>query len=189
MQHLTLNEIHAKAATIKLLLLDVDGVLTDGKLYFSNEGQEMKAFNTLDGHGIKQLRRSGVEVGIITGRTSQLVEKRASDLGVTLLRQGREDKFQALEELLQEFPCELEEIAFMGDDYPDLSVMCRVGLALTVHNAHPSVVERAHWQSSIRGGEGAVREACDLIMHAQGTFEAALNQYTGDCPSSPSEGT
>lgn len=178
MKHLSLDEINHKAAQIKLLLLDVDGVLTDGKLYFSNDGHELKAFNTLDGHGIKMLRKSGVEVGIITGRTSQLVTKRASDLGVQLLIQGREDKFTALQELLENFPCPLDQIAFMGDDYPDLTVMCRVGLALTVPNAHHAVAEQAHWQSSLKGGEGAVREACDLIMRAQNTFDNALAAYT-----------
>lgn len=177
MKHLSLQEIEERARQIRFLLLDVDGVLTDGKLYFSAEGYEMKAFNTLDGHGIKMLRQSGVEVGIITGRKSALVEKRAADLGIRFLKQGREDKFTALEELREEYPCALEQIAFMGDDYPDLTVMCRAGLAMTVQNAHPSVAEYAHWQSTVRGGEGAVREACDLIMRAQGTFEQALQQY------------
>lgn len=170
-------EFVAKLRNVRLLLLDVDGVLTDGKLYFSEDGRETKAFNTLDGHGIKMLRRSGVEVGFITGRTSQLVARRAKDLGITLLMQGREDKFSALQELLQEFPFELEHIAFMGDDYPDLSVMTRVGLALTVPNAAAAVRERAHWESSAKGGEGAVREVCDLIMQAQGSFSAALAPY------------
>lgn len=170
-------EFVAKLLNIRLLLLDVDGVLTDGKLYFSEDGRETKAFNTLDGHGIKMLRKSGVEVGIITGRSSQLVARRAKDLGISLLIQGREDKFSAMMELLEDFPCELECIAFMGDDYPDLSVMTRVGLAFTVPNAAPAVRERAHWQSAAKGGEGAVREACDLIMHAQGTFHTALAPY------------
>ena len=170
-------EFIAKLKTIRLLLLDVDGVLTDGKLYFSETGGESKAFNTLDGHGIKMLRRAGVEVGIITGRQSQLVARRANDLGITLLIQGREDKFSALQEMLKDFPCDLEEIAFMGDDYPDLAVMSRVGLALTVPNAVPTVREHAHWQSHAKGGEGAVREACDMIMLAQGSFEAALAHY------------
>lgn len=171
------TEFLEKLRNIRLLLLDVDGVLTDGRLYFSEDGQEQKAFNTLDGQGIKMLRRSGVEVGIITGRSSELVAKRAKDLGIKLLIQGREDKFSALQELLQNFPCELSEIAFMGDDYPDLMVMTRVGLALTVTNAVQAVRERAHWQSSRNGGEGAVREACDIIMQAQGTFDAALAPY------------
>lgn len=177
MKHLTVEEINKKAAEIKLLLLDVDGVLTDGRLYFSAEGYEMKAFHTLDGHGIKQLRNSGVEVGIITGRNSPLVKKRAEDLGLKILLQGREDKFTAMQEILESYPCELNHIAYMGDDYPDLLVMTRIGLAMTVQNAHPDVIAQAHWQSSRNGGEGAVREACDLIMKAQGTYEAALAKY------------
>ncbi|HTF85610.1 MAG TPA: HAD family hydrolase [Cellvibrio sp.] len=165
-----------RARRIKLLILDVDGVLTDGKLYFSNTGDELKTFCTLDGHGIKLLQGSGVKVAIITGRTSALVAKRAKDLGIELLIQGREDKWVALQENLDN-SISLEEIAFMGDDWPDLSVMSRVGLALTVPNAHISVLDRAHWQSKFHGGQGAVREACDLIMQAQGTFDAALAHY------------
>lgn len=169
--------LQARAAATQLLLLDVDGVLTDGQLYFSNDGNEFKAFSTLDGHGIKMLQKSGVPVGIITGRTSDLVARRARDLGVTFLIQGREDKWQALEELRAEHPVPLEQIAFMGDDWPDLGVMTRVGLALTVPNAHKSVRARAHWCSQARGGQGAVREACDLIMEAQGEFDARLAPY------------
>ncbi len=175
-------ELKARAARIKLLLLDVDGVLTDGRLYFSNQGDEFKTFNTLDGHGIKMLQKSGVKVGIITGRTSNLVAKRASDLGIEILVQGREDKWDALQEILQTFPLELDEIAFMGDDWPDLSVMTRVGLALTVANAHFSVAERAHWRSQERGGEGAVRAACDLLMQAQNTYATALAPYLAPKP-------
>lgn len=177
-------ELRERAARIKLLLLDVDGVLTDGKLYFGNNGEEFKAFSTLDGHGIKLLQKTGVKVGIITGRTSNLVARRANDLGVKILVQGREDKWDALQEILQEHPLQLDEIAFMGDDWPDLSVMTRVGLAFAVANAHVSVAARAHWQSRERGGEGAVRAACDLIMQAQGTFDAALTPYLA--PSSQS---
>lgn len=175
-------QLQERARHIKLLMLDVDGVLTDGKLYFSNNGDELKSFCTLDGHGIKLLQNSGVRVGIITGRKSELVAKRARDLGITVLIQGREDKWAALNELLDtpdlfEHKPTPETIAFMGDDWPDLAVMSRVGLALTVPNAHANVAEHAHWQSQRRGGEGAVREACDMIMHAQGTFEAALAHY------------
>lgn len=170
-------EILQRARKIKLLLLDVDGVLTDGKLYFSNTGDELKTFSTLDGHGIKLLQRSGVKVGIISGRKSVLVAKRANDLGIEILVQGREDKWDALQEVLATHNFAPEEIAFMGDDWPDLTIMTRVGLALTVTNAHVSVKERAHWQSQVGGGEGAVREACDLIMHAQNTFDQALAHY------------
>lgn len=171
------HELSKRAASIKLLLLDVDGVLTDGRLFFGNNGEEFKSFSTLDGQGVKTLQKSGVKVGIITGRTSNLVARRANDLGISILVQGREDKWDALQEILQEHPVGLDEIAFMGDDWPDLTVMTRVGLALTVANAHPSVASRAHWQSSERGGEGAVRAACDLIMQAQGTFDAVLASY------------
>ncbi len=174
---LAAHELQARASCIKLLLLDVDGVLTDGRLYFSNQGDELKTFSTLDGHGIKMLQKSGVKVGIITGRTSNLVAKRASDLGINILIQGREDKWDALQEILHEHPVALDEIAFMGDDWPDLTVMCRVGLALTPANGHTSVVERSHWQSQARGGEGAVREACDMLMKAQNTFDAILKPY------------
>lgn len=171
------DDVFERAKKIKLLVLDVDGVLTDGKLYFSSDGSEMKAFNTLDGHGIKLLRKSGVEVAIITGRTSGLVAKRAHDLGIHQLIQGREDKWVALHELLEENTIDVQDIAFMGDDYPDLTVMRRVGLALTVAGALPIISENAHWQSQYRGGEGAVREACDMIMQAQGTYKKALAAY------------
>jgi 3-deoxy-D-manno-octulosonate 8-phosphate phosphatase (KDO 8-P phosphatase) len=170
-------ELRERAARIKLLLLDVDGVLTDGKLYFGNSGEEFKAFSTLDGHGIKLLQKTGVKVGIITGRTSDLVARRAKDLGIKILVQGREDKWDALQEILTEHPLPLNDIAFMGDDWPDLGIMTRVGLALAVANAHCSVAARSHWQSRERGGEGAVRSACDLIMQAQDTFDKALTDY------------
>lgn len=173
-------ELRERAAQIKLLLLDVDGVLTDGRLYFSNSGEEFKSFSTLDGQGIKALQKTGVKVGIITGRTSNLVAKRAKDLGIDILIQGREDKWDALQEILQHHPVALNEIAFMGDDWPDLTVMTRVGLAFTVANAHVSVAARSHWQSRERGGEGAVRAACDLLMQAQGTFESSLAQYLAE---------
>ena len=172
-------ELHNRIARIKLLLLDVDGVLTDGRLFFNNQGDEYKAFNTLDGHGIKMLQKSGVKVGIITGRTSELVARRARDLGISILVQGREDKWDALQEILREQPFSLDEIAFMGDDWPDLAIMIRVGLALCVANAHPAIVERSHWQSQQKGGEGAVRAACDLLMQTQGTYAAALQHYLG----------
>lgn len=167
------------AQSIRLLLLDVDGVLTDGKLYFDNSGNEMKAFNTQDGHGIKLLQKTGVKVGIITGRSSALVERRAKDLGISILIQGREDKFTALQEILATHPIALEQIAFMGDDHPDLTCMVNVGLAMTTANAHPDVIAQAHWQSSRNGGDGAVREACDYLMKSQGTHQALLNVYLG----------
>lgn len=178
--HIDQNTLDKKAKDIRLLVLDVDGVMTDGKLYFSNSGEEIKSFNTLDGHGIKMLRNSGVEVGIITGRTSDLVAKRAKDLGIHLLIQGREDKFTALTEMRETFPCELHEIAFLGDDYPDLTVMVKIGLPLAVANAHSEVSDRAVAWTTRNGGSGAVREVCDFIMRAQGTYEPALRKYIGE---------
>lgn len=174
---MTQSDTAQRAKRIRLLVLDVDGVLTDGKLYFGADGTESKAFHTLDGHGIKLLQRSGVKVAIITGRTSKAVEIRAQGLGVSLLRQGREDKWHALQEILTEYPADPADIACMGDDYPDLTIMRHVGLALTVPGAHPVVKQHAHWQSECSAGAGAVREACDMIMQAQGTFESALANY------------
>jgi 3-deoxy-D-manno-octulosonate 8-phosphate phosphatase (KDO 8-P phosphatase) len=171
------EQLLQRAVLIQWLVLDVDGVMTDGKLYFGRDGEELKAFNTLDGHGIKMLAASGIKVAIITGRQSELVARRAANLGVTRLKQGREDKFTALSELLAEEACPLEAIACMGDDYPDLAIMTRVGLSLAPPNACDAVKMRAHWISARPGGEGAVREACDLIMRAQGTFDAALEPY------------
>ncbi|WP_444886965.1 KdsC family phosphatase [Microbulbifer sp. JMSA008] len=174
------EEINAVLQKVRWLVLDVDGVLTDGKLYFDNNGNELKTFNTLDGHGIKMLQNSGVRVAIITGRRSSVVERRAHDLGITKLIQGREDKFIALQELLADEPCRLEDIAYIGDDYPDLLVMTRVGCPIAPPNAAPPVRERALWITRTRGGEGAVREACDRIMQAQGTFDSALAPYIGE---------
>lgn len=169
--------LHERLAQISLLLLDVDGVLTDGRLFFNNAGDEFKAFNTLDGQGIKALQKSGVKVGIITGRTSELVARRARDLGIEILIQGREDKWVALGEILQEHPTPLHEVAFVGDDWPDLSVMTKVGCAIAPANAHESVMEHSHAQTQRKGGEGAVREVCDAIMKAKGTFTQALAPY------------
>jgi 3-deoxy-D-manno-octulosonate 8-phosphate phosphatase (KDO 8-P phosphatase) len=137
----------------------------------------MKAFNSLDGQGIKMLQQSGVDVAIITGRTSNIVEQRASNLGINYLLQGREDKLDALNELLIQRPTEYSQIAHMGDDYPDLPLIRRVGLGLTTANAHYVIKHYSHWQSQSNGGEGAVREACDMIMLAQGSFDSALNCY------------
>ncbi len=170
-------ELLAKARAVKLLLLDVDGVLSDGKIFFGNNGEEYKNFNTLDGHGIKMLKKSGVEVGIITGRESAIVARRASDLGITLLIQGREDKWLALQEILSQYPCELEHIAYAGDDYPDLQVMTQIGFAVAVNNAADIMFEYAHYRTQRNGGDGAVREVCDIIMHAQGNFDRALTPY------------
>jgi 3-deoxy-D-manno-octulosonate 8-phosphate phosphatase (KDO 8-P phosphatase) len=173
-----MDHITKLAISVKLLLLDVDGVLTDGKLYFGNNGEELKAFNIYDGLGIKLLQRSGVQVGIVTGRQSQLVARRAADLGITIVVQGREDKLTAIHELQKQYPFNLTEIAYMGDDLPDLTAIQSVGLGMTVANASEVIKRQANWISTHTGGNGAVREACDLIMTAQGSLEKIVQQYS-----------
>ncbi len=174
---MSLQQCREEASRIRLVIFDVDGVLTDGKLYFTGEGVEIKAFSTLDGHGIKMLQASGVKVGIITGRNNPLVAKRARDLGIELLWQGREDKVNALEEMLSELNISQEEVAYLGDDLPDLPVMRRVGLGVAVPGAHPFVRKHAQAVTKASGGQGAARELCDFIMDAQNTLESALQAY------------
>ena len=161
------EELEALAAKIKLLLLDVDGVLTDGMLYISSSGEEIKAFNTQDGHGIRMLMERDVQVGIITGRTSNAVTIRAQDLGIEILYQGQKNKISALQEIIDNYGLSAQEIAYAGDDLPDLPVMQAVGLSFAVANAHSTVSETAHCQTLCAGGKGAVREICDCILQIQ----------------------
>jgi len=166
---------HDRAQSIKLLALDVDGVLTDGRIYYGNSGEELKAFNIKDGLGIKLLQRAGVAVAIITGRQSAIVSRRAGELGISEIIQGREDKREALAELCERIGLSLTDCAYMGDDLPDLAAIRSVGLGLTVADAASCIREAAHWCSSRNGGDGAVREACELILGARGdlsNFEA-----------------
>jgi 3-deoxy-D-manno-octulosonate 8-phosphate phosphatase (KDO 8-P phosphatase) len=165
------------AQKIKLLLLDVDGVLTDGRLYYGNSGEELKAFDIQDGLGIKLLQRGGIKVGIITGRTSSLLKRRAQELDIQPLIQGREDKLTALNELLEDMDITLEEIAFVGDDLPDLAVLRRVGLGITPTNGNHILASQALWQTKKSGGNGAVREVAELILTVQGKMEALLATY------------
>lgn len=167
------NRIHS----IRLIAFDVDGILTDGGLYLSDSGEEFKRFNSLDGHGLKMLKASGVELAIITGRTSRCVEMRAKNLGIAHLYQGVEKKWDAMQDLLGKLGLAPEAAAFMGDDVVDLPAMRRVGLALTVPNAPPAVHEHAHYTTKNAGGNGAAREVCELIMSAQGTLSAQLAPY------------
>lgn len=166
-----------KARAIKLLVLDVDGVLTDGRLWYGNSGEELKAFNIQDGLGIKLLQRAGVEVAIITGRTSQLVTRRGTELGIKHIVQGREDKLVALRALAGELDIALAEIAYVGDDLPDLSAIAAVGLGIAVANAMPYVAQHAAYKTARSGGDGAVREICDLLLQAQDKFDAMLERY------------
>ncbi len=166
-----------KILPIRLIAFDVDGILTDGGLYLSDSGEEFKRFNSLDGHGLKMLKKSGVELAIITGRTSRCVEMRAKNLGIAHLYQGVEQKWGAMQDLLGKLGLAPEVAAFMGDDVVDLPVMTRVGLALTVPKAPTAVLDRAHYTTKHDGGYGAVREVCELIMSAQGTLNAQLAPY------------
>jgi 3-deoxy-D-manno-octulosonate 8-phosphate phosphatase (KDO 8-P phosphatase) len=174
---LSLQEVLERAKPIRLLVLDVDGVLTEGTLFFGNQGEELKAFNIHDGLGIKLLQRNGVEVAIITGRTSELVARRARDLGIAHVIQGREDKRIALDEMRKPLNIELAEIAYMGDDLPDLGAIRVVGLGMTPADGQNIITQHAHWQSNKNGGAGAVREACELILRAQGKLTQIWESY------------
>ena len=171
------QKLVSRAKAIRLLLLDVDGVLTDGRLYYGNNGEELKAFNIQDGLGIKLLQRNGVKVGIITGRSSELLARRANELGIDLVVQGREDKLVALKEVLKTHDYRMEEIAFLGDDLPDVAVIRQVGLGVAVANARHFVVENAVWQTSASGGHGAVRELVEMILQAQDKLNSTQADY------------
>ena len=166
-----------RAKLIRLMAFDVDGVMTDGGLYLSDSGEEFKRFNTLDGHGLKMLRASGVEVAIITGRTSRCVAARAQNLGVAHVFQGVENKLETMLELLNRLKLPRDAAAYMGDDVVDLMVMRHVGLSISVPESPLLVREHSDYVTQCRGGHGAVREACELIMSAQGTLDAQLAPY------------
>lgn len=166
-----------KAAGIRLLALDVDGIMSDGKLFFSANGDELKAFNILDGLGLKQVMAAGITVAVITGRSSPLTQRRMTDLGIPHLMQGREDKKVALEELANTLEIGPEEIAYMGDDLPDLPAIRFAGLGITVPNAYWLVREQADVCTALPGGSGAVREACDLLLTAGGQLDSTLAPY------------
>jgi len=171
------NELVEKAKKLKLLILDVDGVLTDGKLFFDNDGNEYKSFHARDGHGIKLLRQTGVEVAVISGRKSNSVALRMKSLGIEYVYQGHENKISAFNEIIEKIGITPEQAAHVGDDVLDLPVMMRVGLAIAVQDANFAVKQRADWCTELSGGCGAVREVCDFIMQAQGTFDDALSPY------------
>jgi 3-deoxy-D-manno-octulosonate 8-phosphate phosphatase (KDO 8-P phosphatase) len=156
-----------RANDIRLLVLDVDGVLTDGRLYFTARGEEMKCFHVRDGAGIVQLQRAGIQIAVISGRESKAVERRMNELGVTWIRQGISDKLAALRELLDILGLTTQQTACIGDDTPDLPLLAVARLAATVADAHPTVKSRAHFIAQSPGGMGAVREVCDLILESQ----------------------
>jgi 3-deoxy-D-manno-octulosonate 8-phosphate phosphatase (KDO 8-P phosphatase) len=166
------------AQTVRLMAFDVDGVFTDGTLYYGIDGDALKAFNILDGLGLKLLQKAGIQTAIITGRQSPMVERRFSELGVDFVIQGREDKGQALLHLANELALEKKDIGYMGDDFPDLTTLEVAGFFASVPNAPPQVQESASFVTIKTGGHGAVRELCDFILEAQGFDALAL--YRGD---------
>ena len=169
--------ITEKAKKLKLLILDVDGVLTDGKLFFDHQGNEYKSFHARDGHGIKLLRQTGVEVAVISGRKSNSVALRMKNLGIEHVYQGHENKRAAFNEVIEKIGITSEQAAHVGDDLLDLPIMIRVGLSIAVADANLAVKQRADWYTKLPGGHGAVREVCDFIMQAQGHFEEVVNAY------------
>ena len=172
-----MQKILDKAKNIELVILDVDGVMTDGSLFMGDDGQEYKAFNSLDGHGLRMLQESGVTVAIITGRKSEVVNHRMNDLGITTIYQGYRDKTPAYEALLKDKNMSHEQIAYVGDDVVDLPVMSRVGLAIAVQNAHPFVKTHSDWVTQASGGRGAVREICEMFLSSKGLLDEKLESY------------
>ena len=171
------DELLQRARAVKLAIFDVDGVLTDGRLYFLPDGSEFKTFNTLDGHGIKMLIASGVLTAMISRRMTPVAERRSNNIGIQHLFQGREDKLVVLDGLLAELGLSYEQVAYLGDDLPDLPVIRRVGLGMAVASADGFVPQHAHGVTQARGGEGAAREFCELILRAQGNLDAAQAAY------------
>ena len=165
-----------RASNIRMLVLDVDGVLTDGKLYFDHAGNELKAFNTRDGLGMKALQRSGIEVAVITGRKSEAVAHRMAQLDIKHVYQGREDKLNAFLHLLDITGLDAHQVCYAGDDWIDLPVLLRVGLAVSVADAEDRVKEHAHWITKRNGGDGSVREICNLILAAQNKDQTILDE-------------
>jgi len=166
-----------RAARVKLMIFDVDGVLTDGSLHYGADGEALKTFNVYDGLGIKLLQESGVQTAIISARVSPQVVKRAADLGIGFLHQGGHDKLTPFNALLEKTGLTAEQVGFIGDDIVDLPILTRVGFAVAVQGGRKEVLERAHHTTVAQGGRGAVREVCELLLHAQGTYERVLAQF------------
>jgi len=165
------------ARNIKLVIFDVDGVLTTGTLFFDNQGEEYKAFNSKDGHGLRMLLECGLQAAIITGRKSALVEHRMHDLGIDIVFQGYRDKRPAFDLLLQQTGLKPEQVAYMGDDVVDLPIMTQVGMAIAVSDAHHFVIQHADYVTKKPGGTGAAREAIEYILQAQGLLQDKLASY------------
>lgn len=165
--------VYEKTKQIKLFVCDIDGVFSDGRIYLGNNGEELKAFHTKDGYGVKALGANGVDVAVITGRKSNIVQQRMSALNVKHIVQGQEDKLPALKEIIATLNLTPEQVAYIGDDMPDFECMSYVGLSIAVNDAHPSILNMADYTTFTKGGFGAVREVCDLIMLSQNTLAKA----------------
>lgn len=174
------NALTLKAKKIKLLLLDVDGVMTDNRLIYGDDGQEYKAFYTRDGHGMVMLQKSGIDIGIITGRKSQLVENRMRDLKVKHLYQGVPDKLPTFLELVEKLSLRMSEVAYIGDDILDLPILKRVGLSVTPADGDQEVKSRVDYISQFKGGQGCVREVCEIIMKSQDAWQTHMDFYLRD---------
>lgn len=171
------DAVESRAARVRLLLLDCDGVLTDGRITPVEGGEELKSFHTRDGHGLVMLHRAGLRSGIISGRRSRLVELRAADLGISFVRQGALDKVEVFESLLSEAGVEPSHAAYVGDDVVDIPLMRRCGLAVAVADATADTRAAAHYVTAAPGGFGAVREVCELLLKAQGRWDELLKRY------------
>jgi 3-deoxy-D-manno-octulosonate 8-phosphate phosphatase (KDO 8-P phosphatase) len=176
-KHMDKKSIMEKAINIKLAVFDVDGVLTDGKLILGESGNEYKSFHVRDGHGLVMLLETGCKIAVITARSSNIVAERMASLGIKYVYQGEKDKGARLLKLIDELGLERNQVAYVGDDVIDLPAMIKVGLPIAVADAHPEVKNNADWTTENRGGQGAVREVCELIMRAQGKFDDLIKAY------------
>ena len=173
-------DVYQRAQAIRLLILDVDGVLTDGRLYFDAKGETLKVFHVRDGHGLKMAQRAGIEVALVSGRRSDAAYHRARELGISRFHEGVRDKVAVLEEIMAAMQIEAAQVAAVGDDLVDLPLMARAGLAVAVADAVPEVLTAAHWVTSLPGGRGAVREVCDLLLKAQGKWEEIVKPWVSN---------
>jgi len=172
--------MNQKMARIKLLLLDVDGILTDGRIIYDNQGNELKAFDVKDGHGLKMVQRAGIKTGIITGRKSEVVKRRAQELGFDILYQGALNKLEPYLEILKEHGLTNDQVAYVGDDVVDLPVLRRVGFSATVADAVDDVLPLVDYVTKRSGGRGAVREICDMLIRASGQWDTLTARYFKD---------
>ncbi len=171
------SEVWQRAQNIRLLVLDVDGVLTDGRLYFDAKGETLKVFHVRDGHGIKLAQRAGLEVALLSGRRSDAAYHRARELGIVRFHEGLRDKVAVLEDIMASMGIEAAQVAAVGDDLVDLPLMSRAGLSVAVADAVPEVLAAAHWVTALPGGRGAVREVCDLLIKAQGKWGEMIRPW------------